>query len=129
MRFTPTAKYLMYAKAAAKTIRWYVYLRLVTVLDAALDAAPAWTDVSDHLTEVPDFGSMIEHEFGQSATDSVDMVGKGLSWWETNFFSAATETDYIELKASFVLGSYPDVCTDTVITFSGFVDHVKRKKN
>ena len=119
----------MYAKAAAKTIRWYVYLRLVTVLDAALDAAPAWTDVSDHLTEVPDFGSMIEHEFGQSATDSVDMVGKGLSWWETNFFSAATETDYIELKASFVLGSYPDVCTDTVITFSGFVDHVKRKKN
>lgn len=128
MRFTPSDKFLMYTRSAAKTVRWKAYFRLVTALNTALDAAPAWTDASDHLTEVPDFASMIEHDICQFSTDSINVVGKGIDWWEDNFFTLASESDYVECKFIFELGSHPDWCTDVVVEASGFVDHVRRKK-
>ncbi len=129
MRFTPTDKYLMYARSAAKTVRWHAYFRIVSALNVGLTSGAAWTDAGDHLTEVPDFTSAIEHDLGQFSTDSITMVGKGISWWETTFFAAASETDYVECKVLFELGGHPDWCTDTAVVFSGFVDHVKRKKS
>lgn len=129
MRFTPTDKYLMYARSAAKTVRWLAYFRVVGSLDVALTSGAAWTDASDHLTDVPDFSSFVEHDICQFSTDSVQLAGKGITWWEDNFFSAATETDYIEFKIRFELGGHPDWCTDTAVIFSGFVDHVRRKRN
>ncbi len=128
MRFSPTDKYLMYARSAAKTVRWYAYFRIVSALNEGLATGTAWIEAGDHLTEVPDFTSMVEHDLGQFSTDSITMVGKGIDWWETTFFAAASETDYIEFKVLFGLGGHPDWCTDTAVTFSGFVDHVKRKK-
>lgn len=119
----------MYAQGAAKTVRWRAYFRITTSLSSGLTSAPTWTDASDHLTEVPDFASAIEHDIGQFSTDSITMTGKGIAWWESNFFTLATETDYVECKVLFELGGHPDWCTDTAVVFSGFVDHVRRKKN
>lgn len=128
MRFTPTDKYLMYARSASKTVRWHAYFRIVSALNVGLTSGAAWIDAGDHLTEVPDFSSAIEHDLGQFSTDSITMVGKGVDWWETTFFAAASETEYVECKILFELGGHPDWCTDTAVVFSGFVDHVRRKK-
>src|SRR5574343_544934 len=122
MRFTPSSKYNLYARAAVKSFSYAVFMKKTTALDEALTAG-TWVEVPARLRSIPACSSRIEYELGQYYVDNIELEGWDIAWWDANVFNA-TSSQYIEVKVLFTLGQGSDVCTDTVYTFAGLVDKV-----
>lgn len=122
MLFTPTAKYLSYANAASKTYAWAVYIKKTTAINEALSAG-TWVNVTDKidLDSLADQIKKIEYKVGQFTSDSIRLTARDIAWWKANILNAS-ESQYLELKIQFTLAQGADLCTDTIYTFSGFID-------
>lgn len=122
MRFTPSEKFLVYARAIAKRIAWRVYVKKTTDITEDLETG-AWIDVSHRVSieDFPNFASNLEYELGQFVTDSISLTLFDIPWWKANVFDA-TPAQCIECKVQFQLES----CSDIVYTFSGWIDKLNR---
>lgn len=124
MRFTPTSKYLILANGLSKSIDWKVYIKKTTDISEALSTG-TWVDVSDriNLKDLPAQQQMLEYEIGQLTSNSLSFECSDIAWWKANVLNA-TSSQYIDLKVQFIL----EGCSDTVYTFSGFVDKLNIPK-
>lgn len=129
MKFTATAKWLVYAGALAKSYAWKVYIKKTTSLSEDLSVG-TWIDVTDFVSfdSWPDIGTKLEYQLGQPVTDGIRIETKNLQWWRNNIWNA-TASENLEIKVIFQLGLAKDVCTDEAIVFSGFIDKVGRTED
>jgi hypothetical protein len=121
MKFTPSIKFLLAAKASSKVIERKIYFRKTTDLSEAL-TVNNWIDATRFFDSIPDAKTNIEYDLGQFTSDAIQLVAKNIAWMYANVLNA-TEAQYIECKIEFKIGlDSSDLAGDVVYYFSGYID-------
>jgi len=121
MKFSATSLFDIIANGASKYPKWNVYVRKVTSLSEPLDSGTAWLDVTSFINGIPTISQKAEIETGIPVSNSLNLTGIDIKWWEANVFNA-TDSQYIEIKIQCQLGlSATAFATDIVYAFSGYI--------
>ena len=128
MKFTPSSYFNSLIAAASKYIKWTVSIRITTTLNDALSSG-TWIDITSRIEDLPTISQMIEMATGVFTSDSINLTGLGIGWWNDNIFTPA-DGKYAELKIVLQLGlSSSDLATDTSYEFTGFIDQAGRQES
>jgi len=125
MKQTISDIYSILAKGSAHELNWKIYARRINVLNGALTGT--WIDITDRI-DIESFtgiSTQIEYNLGQFKANELELVGKGIDWFDNNLFSDDPSNEYSELKIEFSLIG----ASDTIYMFVGMIDKDNVIKN